>query len=195
MRYLQKQLPTVISDIKKGFGPFWYLEDFQRWLDVANYETRRLHRPRQKSASWHDWGADLAWIYFEEIDRNAGWSRNGPACRFIAAMLGRVMRTFVTPGAVEVPALLSFIRQTENCSAPPSMPCQMVYVIKCNIHSPIVQKRTARSRHTVTYSRQPDLATLNRQLCRSRSLLHDDLRADNQAMASTDERHNSHACG
>ena len=103
-RTLRRLMPLLI-DLWKGAGDS---------LRVFEYETfeRELAKPDFGGptvsigigrAIWGISARSLAGAYREIINPKAGWSRNGPAARFLAEALGRAFPgTHPTPAAIEM---------------------------------------------------------------------------------------------
>jgi hypothetical protein len=71
--------------------------------ELERLDFCELELPPDLSGRWHDGAIKLARIYFEIVDLMTGWSRNGPAIRFLHQALCRAYPSVkITATAIEL---------------------------------------------------------------------------------------------
>jgi hypothetical protein len=98
--YLAPIAPAVtlhkrcVHEIKLSDNAVILLQSLQRLYDAGeSVRKEEKKHPAQARSNWAGWywlATGLYGVYFRKINIKAGWSHNGPAARFVAAVLERV---------------------------------------------------------------------------------------------------------
>jgi hypothetical protein len=104
LRKLRQLMPSLIEICKRSGDELraFYCERFEREIATVEFPRHKFSIGVGR-AVWEPGARELADVYREIVNRKAGWSRNGPAVRFLMEALRRAYPgTYPTAAAIEM---------------------------------------------------------------------------------------------